>query len=209
MQREPRMRCIPLALCLIAAASSARADDHTKVAVDARTLDAPCRTVSSVPDDARSIVPTLEAYVSAADCMAVIRTRALKLTVTQASVDALDTAIRPSIDLLDTVIEQGDVAHQIVAQHAKADIYQGLAVRLLNTVPPTSPKATGKTLADHQHQVDVAVDLVRPWKTRALQAHRAVARLADKAPKLVATNPVLAYAVSDSKLETATGVASR
>ncbi|MGE5182525.1 MAG: hypothetical protein ACM31C_10705 [Acidobacteriota bacterium] len=194
-------------LCLLAAPSFARAD--AKVAVDARTLDAPCRTVASVPDDARSIVPTLEAYVSAADCMAVIRTRALKLTVTQASVDALDAAIRPSIDLLDTVIEQGDVARQIVAQHAKADLYQGLAVRLLNTVPPVPPTMVGRALADHAHQVDVATDLVRPWRARALRAHRAVARLADKAPRLVATNPVLAYAVGDSKLETATGVASR
>ena len=194
---------------------SARRGNHRtrgskqEIAVDARTLDAPCRTVAGVPDDARTVTPTLEAYVSAADCMAVVRTRALKLTVSQASVDALDVAIRPSIDLLDTVIEQGDVAHQIVAQHAKADIYQGLAVRMMNTVPPLSPKATGQLLKDHAHQVDVATDLSREWRARAIQAHRAVARLADKAPKLVATNPVLAYAVSDSKLEASTGIASR
>jgi hypothetical protein len=118
--------------------------------------------------------------------------------------------VRPAIDLLDAVIEQGDFAHQIVALHAKADIYQGLAVRMLASVPSLPPTAYGNVVAAHDSKVRIAAALVRPWRTQALRTHREVTQLAARSPRqVIANNPVLAYVVRDSGMYSAPGIATR
>jgi hypothetical protein len=152
--------------------------------VEPRTLPAPCRTVAEVPADAATITIHLDASISAASCSAMVNLHALKLSATQASVDAIDAAIAPSIELLDSVISNGDVGAQVVAQHAIGDIYQGAA---------TAMRATGRGGAE----------LVGRWLLKAQAAFSESARLGDQIPDRVKTDPVLAFAVSDSKFQLA------
>jgi len=161
----------------------ASADPMTPT-VEPRTLPAPCRTVAEVPADAATITVHLDATISAASCQAMVNVHALKLSATQASVDAIDAAIAPSLEMLDAVVNRGDTAAQVVAQHAIGDIYQGAAVVM---------RSTGRE----------ANDLVGRWLLKAQAAFAESARLGAEIPDRVKTDPVLAFAVSDSKFELA------
>jgi hypothetical protein len=116
------MRTLALLVTLAAASSTARAQDNFMPAVDPGTLPPACRELNWVPKDARTMTPTLEAYTSLADCIVRERTRAIRLVPSQQTIDELTAAVRQSVDLLDTVIEQGDPAHRIIALHQKADL---------------------------------------------------------------------------------------
>ena len=177
--------------------------------IEPRTLDAPCRTLAEVPDDARTVTPTLGATISSANCMAMIRTRALVLKPGPAAVDALNVAVQPSLSLLDAVIRTGDVRAQILAEHAKADLYAGLRARLLSLVTPLSPTTTGAALAEHDNRLADLDTLAQPWREHASDAYRAVAQLGSSAPDVVSRDPVLAFAVSDSQFERSTLTARR
>lgn len=187
---------------------SAMANDM-KPGVELRTLDAPCRPLAMVPGNARTITPLVDANISVASCLATTRTRALVLTPSAASVDALNQAIQPALQLLDTIIRTGDVRAQIMAQHAKADLYNGLAVRLISTVPPVSPMATGRALLDHDQRITQMNIFAQPWREHAKEAFRQVAELGAQIPDEVSRDPVLAFAVSDSRFESSTATARR
>src|SRR5205085_7302800 len=116
--------------------------------------------------------PTIEAYTSIAGCIVRERTRAMELRPTRNSIDELDAAIRPAIDLLDTAIETGDIAHQIVALHAKANIYEGLTVMIRNASRKNPGFAKMKEV-DH---------LVQNWVDNSRDANRKVVALADRHP---------------------------
>ncbi len=161
--------------------AAANADNVTPT-VETRTLPAPCRTVAEVPSDAASVTLHLDATISAANCQAMNHLHALKLTATQASADAIDLALAPSLDLLDLVVKNGDVSAQIIAQHAIGDLYQGAMVAMRNT-GRAGDAFTGR------------------WQLKAQAAYSEAARLADQIPDRVAKDPVLAFAVSDSKFE--------
>ena len=178
---SPVMRSLIL-LCSMVAVASAEPLTPT---VEPRTLPAPCRTVAEVPRDAETLTVHLDATISAANCQAQINVHALKLSATQASVDAVDAAIAPSIELLDAVIQKGDISAQVIAQHAIGDIYQGAAVEL---------RAIGGKDGDA---------LVGRWLLKAQAAFSESARLGAQIPDRVATDPVLAFAVSDSKFQLA------
>ncbi len=168
-------------LCSMVATASAQPLTPT---VEARTLPAPCRTVAEIPRDAASLTVHLDATISAANCTAMNHLHALKLTPTRASADAIDQALAPSLDLLELVMKSGDVAAQIVAQHAIADLYQGATVAMRRT-GPEGDAFTGA------------------WQQKAQAAYSEATRLACQIPDRVATDPVLAFAVSDSKFELA------
>ena len=168
-------------LCSMVAVAGAQPLTPT---VEPRTLPAPCRTVAAVPSDAATITVHLDATISAASCQAMVNLLALKLSATQASADAIDAAIAPSIELLDAVVSNGDTAAQVVAHHAIGDIYQGAAIAM---------RSTGRG----------GDELVGRWLLKAQAAFAESARLGAEIPDRVKTDPVLAFAVSDSKFELA------
>lgn len=174
------MRSLILLCSMVAVASA----DPMTPTVEPRTLPAPCRTVAEVPADAATITVHLDATISAASCQAMVNLHALRLSATQASVDAIDTAIAPSLDLLNAVVERGDTSAKVIAHHAIADIYQGAAVAM---------RATGRDGAS----------LVGRWLLKAQASFAEAARLGDQIPDRVKTDPVLAFAVSDSKFQLA------
>jgi hypothetical protein len=189
--------------------STAVADRAMVPATNMATLPAPCRTVTWVPGDARTPTPALAAEISGADCMAMINLHALRLSPTKASVDAVDEAMRPSIAMLDAVIQTGSPDLQIIAQHAKADLFSGAAVRLLSTVPPVTPTTVGQALIEHDQQVADMVELVRPLRDQARMAFREVEQLAPSVAAQTALDPVLAFAISDSKFEEEAAIATK
>jgi hypothetical protein len=174
------MRSLILLLSLVGVASA----QPLTPTVEPRTLPAPCRTVAEIPKDAATITVHLDATISAANCEAMNHLHALKLSATQASADAIDAAIAPSLELLDLVVKNGDESAQIIAQHAIGDIYQGAAVAMRNT-GRDGDAFTGR------------------WQLKAQAAYSEVGRLAQKIPDRVAKSSVLAFAVSDSKFELA------
>jgi len=182
---------------------------HGRSVVEPRTLDAPCRSLAQVPTDARILQPTLEANISVANCMALVRERALVLKPGEPAAQALEQSIQPSLVLLDTVIKTGDVLAQILAQHAKADLYAGLRVRLLATVPRLAPNAVGPAIKAHDLKIAELDTVAQPWKDKALAGMHEVTRLAGEAPELVSRDPVLAFAVSDARLERSTVIGRR
>jgi len=184
---------------VIALSTVARADDRVRTAVDARTLPKACAPLAWIPNDARTVTPTIEAYTSIAGCIVRERTRAFDLRPNRSSVDELDVAIAPAIALLDSVIETADVTHQIIALHAKADIYQGLTTRIRNSMRNNPGFAERK-------DVD---RLTLAWNERARDANLRVAQIAAGNPDAVRGNPVVAYAVRDAQRSRTSGVASR
>jgi hypothetical protein len=144
------------------------------------------------------MTPTLEAYTSIAGCIVRERTRGLDVQPVRNSIDELELAVRPAIDLLDTTIETGDLAHQIVALHAKADIYDGLVVRMRNAAAHNPSVARGNV-----------EELTAEWRDSARDMNRKVVALADRSPELLEHNAVVAAAVRDSRPAHAPGVAAR
>ena len=174
------MRSLILLSSLVAVAGA----EPITPTVETRTLPAPCRTVAEIPRDAATLTVHLDATISAANCTAMNHLHALKLTPTQASADAIEQALAPSLDLLELVVKNGDVAAQIVAHHAIADLYQGATVAMRRT-GRDGDAFTGR------------------WQLKAQAAYSEAVRLACQIPDRVSTDPVLAFAVSDSKFELA------
>lgn len=174
------MRSLILSCSMVAIASA----EPITPTVESRTLPAPCRTVAEIPQDAATLTVHLDATISAANCTAMNHLHALKLTASQASADAIDQAIAPSLELLDLVVKNGDIPAQIVAQHAIGDLYQGATITLRKT-GRDADAFTGR------------------WQLEAQAAYSEAARLADQIPDRVAKDAVLAFAVSDSKFELA------
>jgi hypothetical protein len=175
-------------ISVLLASSPVVADTALRPVVDLGTLDARCRPLASAPSNARTPGLAFDAYISIANCEVLAHTHALALTTTPASRDALDHAVRPSLKLLDYVIKHGDLAHQIIAQHAKADTYQGIAVQLANTVPRPSTMTSDMAIDDYHQKVMYADKLTLTWRQRSEQARREVARLASHDVHLVATH---------------------
>jgi hypothetical protein len=192
---EVTMRTLVIFAFVTATAALAQADANHTIAVPSRSLPSACVRLAVVPGDARVMTPTLDAYTSVASCIVRERTRAMKLAPTRASIDQLVLAIEPAIDLLDTAIEVGDLPHQIVALHAKADLYEGLIVRMRTSAGATS-------IAD----VDA---IVFRWHDQAREANDRVSQLAARDPALARDNPVVASVVRDSESHRASGIATR
>ncbi len=209
MQREARMRLTVFTLCLLAASLTARADDNRNTAVEARTLPEACAQLDWIPADARTMTPALDAYTSIASCIVHERTRALPLTPDRESMHRLDEAVRQAFDLLDTVIETGDLEHQIIALHAKADIYQGMTVRMRNSIGFLSRRPSAKDQAEHYAKLRKVDDLTAAWVARSRDAYRRLDQLAARDPRLVERNPIVAAAVRESRIAVPPGVATR
>ena len=174
-----------------------------------RALDAQCRALVEVPLDARTIDPAIAADLSAASCLAEERTRALALAPCQASVDALNEAIEPSLGLYEAVAGTGDPRGVLLAEHAKADLYAGLAVRFMALAPPLPEPVTLGGLEEHQKVVAELDRLAQPWRDRAAAAFAEVERLGAQYPACAPHDPVVETAIADRRMEPPTGVARK
>lgn len=193
-------------LLLLVLAASASADVAVLPPLDVGTIPTQCRGSASEPASARDIGPRLAAYTSAASCMAIVRLHALRLSPTHKSVEAVDAALAPSVALLDAVIQNGDDKARIEAQYAKADLYSGAGVALLASIPEPR-RLSGPAVAERDAMVRDAVALVQPWREKARDSYREVARLGAGSELLA--DPVIAFEVRVSRQSQITGIATR
>ncbi|HTR52666.1 MAG TPA: hypothetical protein VMJ10_18250 [Kofleriaceae bacterium] len=196
-------------MCALVLASIPARGGPVRTMVDPRALDAHCRALVEVPLDARTIDPAIAADLSAASCLAEERTRALTLAPCQASVDALNEAIEPSLGLYDAVAGTGDPRGALLAEHAKADLYAGLAVRFMALAPPLPEPVTVGGLEEQQQAVAELDRLAQPWRDRAAAAFAEVERLGARYPACAPHDPVVETAIADRRGERTTGVARR
>jgi hypothetical protein len=84
-----------------------------------------------------SQLPAVGARISTANCLARERLSMTPVTVANLeTANALATAVAPSIALYDNVIALHDPYWSIIAEDARRDTYESLAVRLRNAVQP-------------------------------------------------------------------------
>jgi hypothetical protein len=168
-------------------------------AIDLTNVPQKCHPLSIFPSSATSVGPELSARVSVANCMATEMLRAIPLADDHASLQALNAAALPSLQMYDDVIARGDAAMQIIAQHAKADLLLGLQTRMRNTIP--SLGADGTVLASAPQRREALEPLLEPWRSTARAAFDEIALLSDANPQLEERNPVVAYVVSRIELD--------
>ena len=178
---EVLMRAILLSMVVASAAAHAGSTVNTPL-VDMRTVDPPCRTLAAIPASALISGPMYDAAISTANCVAMTRAARLELAPTQASVNALDAALASTMAILDTVIAKSDPAHQLIAQHSKLDILQSNTARMFSALPPTSPLLTSTEVADRAVVLRATESLTEPWRRRALECRRQIARLVYRHP---------------------------
>lgn len=192
------MRTIPALAILAALATSAAAGPLQ--AFDESVVPASCRVLE------RAMAPTpqmqLSKRISVATCMASVRLGDLRTTQDpQATIDALTAAAMPSMAMLDEVIANGDPAAQVLAQHAKGDLYVGLAVRLRNTVPSVTDFSKPSLMAQHHKQLALVDPTAETWVRAGDRAFTEVTRLATSSG--LRGDPVIAEAIALSRSELA------
>lgn len=192
-----------LAVVLFALCASAGvyADPWDVPAVNASALPAPCRGPALAAGDAPTPAAREAADIAAANCAAQAKLAALTIAPTAASEAAIADAVRPSLALLEAVVDDGDPVAGAVAKHAEADLYQGIAVRLLASVPAAPPGASEEALRAHAQLVERAVRLARPWQRRAEIAYRETQALVDGLTPAQRRDPVVGAAVGDARVE--------
>jgi hypothetical protein len=199
-QDEVVMRPLLISL-LIASASVARAGStiHTPL-VDGLTIDPVCRQLAMIPKTARVSGPQYDAAISTANCMIRHHTQGLILTPSAQSVRDLDNAVAPALQILERVIATADPAHAVLARYAELDLYEGNTARLL-----AAPRPPAQHIDKHVAAADV---LTQPWRERALETRRSIAAAVRAHPDMSRRDPVLAYAIANSRVGAA-AVASR
>ena len=166
-----------------------------------------CRSAAMVPVGAPAYVRDA-AMTSVANCLAIVQLRR-PTQPSEAGARSLAASVAPSMRMLDDVIQHGDLASKIIAEHAKADLLAGIAIKLTGSVAPVG--TTPGDRARFQTRADYAYAVGRPWRKQAADAFREVTRLASiaGARALASQNPVVAYAVNHSRAATGTTVISR
>lgn len=177
------------------------------VPIDLSTIAEACKPLAK---QAMSPTPAaaVPARISLASCMVDHAIAPLALCDCADSVVAVDQAIAPAIAILDDVIEAGDPASQVIAEHAEGTLYTGLVTRLLATLPKLTGDAgeTEVALRDLRKQtLDVQL---APWREAAMTAFQHVVDAAKAHPE-VARNAQVATAIRDSQQRLAAEVANR
>jgi hypothetical protein len=157
---------------------------------------------ASVP----SLVQALSARISLASCLADAKLATLELLDCSESVLAVDAAVAPSLELLDQVIAAGDASMQVLAQHAKAELFTNMAIRMQSTVPAAAG-STAEAYALRDSRIAIVETLIDPWRDQARDAHQAVVDLA-KAHHELQRNPVVQTVVRESKARLAEAAAA-
>jgi len=165
----------------------------------------PCHPIAKQAG-AASLHQALSARISLAGCVADHKLAPLVLCDCASSVLDVDVATRQSVELLDDVIAAGDPTIKIMAEHARAELYSSMAVRMMSTIP--APAATTDSLALRDSRKAILEIQLRPWREQANASDRRVVELATASPQL-AKNPVVKTAVASSKRRLAAKLAER
>lgn len=144
-------------------------------------------------------LPAISARIATGNCIARESLRLVPVTSADLeTANSLATAVAPAIALFDNVIAQGDPYYSMLAEDAKRDTYEGMAVRLRRTVQPGDEVA--------RIQADM---LVANWLDNIALATVTVADLASKHPDAAERDPVISAIAQRAATEEATQIATR
>jgi hypothetical protein len=164
--------------------------------VDPSTVPEACQPLAK-----QALVPgpaALSARISLAVCMADRAVAPLALCDCGESILAVDTATEPALALLDEVIDVGDPASQMIAEHAEGELHAEFAVRLLATLPALQPGASADEIALREMRRQTLDAQLEPWRDAASRSFQHVVELARSHPEL-ADRPAIRTAVRDSQ----------
>jgi hypothetical protein len=149
-----------------------------------------CRKLGHTPTPTQELV--LQQRISIATCMAGVALDNIQRTIVKpsAGIEPLGNAAAPSIRLLDEVIAYCDPGTGIVAQHAKGDIYVGLAVRLRNTVPRDTDASTPTDLVQHRAARASIEPAAQAWLAAGARAFGDAVTMSEHHPELRPTRVV-------------------
>ena len=201
---------LPLLLCCAVAPALAAPPGGALAPIKISDLPQACRagaTRARAGNGAANRAQTLNARLSLAGCVADQRLLPLVLLDAPESVGLLEVAAAPAFALVDGVLAAGDPATQVMAYRVRAQLYDKLTVRLLDTVPaPTDTSPEAAVLRAYRRSIVLA--RITGWQERIRASHQAVVELAHAHPELSA-NPMIRAAISDSANQQGTPVASR
>jgi hypothetical protein len=164
--------------------------------IDPSTVPEPCQPLAK--QALAGTLVALSARISLATCLADRAVAPLTLCDCGESILAVDTATEPALALLDEVIDADDPATQAIAEHAEGELYAGLVVRLLGTLPALRPEAPSAEVALREMRRQTLDAQLEPWRESASRAFQRVVDLAQAHPELTDDRAV-ASAVRDSQ----------
>lgn len=144
-------------------------------------LSTRCARLAQIPRSSEIALPVFAAHVSVANCTAEEAMNRLSLAPDDASIDRLNTAVAPSIAMLDEVISAGSPYWKMVAEDAKRDIYVGMVVRMRSSIPDAD-------LAKH----DALEPKLARWIDEGEKSRSAVTALAGQHPEVSGRDVVVA-----------------
>jgi hypothetical protein len=152
--------------------------------------------------------PTLAqtSRLSLATCIANERVQTVAVCDCQQSVQDLNEAIAPAVQILDELASVGEPTYRVLALKAEADRYQILAQKLLATLPQLGPNASADERDLHEMRQTMLRPMIEPWLTRAQNAYVEVDRIAKAHPELD-KNAEVRTAIADSRHRMTTAVA--
>jgi hypothetical protein len=146
---------------------------------------------------APALAVALAARISLASCLADVALAPLHLLDCEVSKLDVEAAAAPSFALLDeTIAATPDLATQIIAEHAKAELYGNMLARMEATIPPSDGTDASNALRNIRKGLLEAV--LAPWREAKSISHDRVLALVKKDPKLE-KNPVVASAARTAR----------
>lgn len=185
-----RIHLLPAALLALSGIANATPPPQ---AASSLPPNAPARCVALLHQ-----TPIEGGLISAGNCLAEARMNETSLKADSASANALASATAPSIALFDRVIAESNPYWSIIAEDAKRDTYQSMAVRLRRTVPLDD--------AITSQRVD---SLVASWNDNAAASTARIVQLAATHPDVGSRDPVIAGISNRAQTEQAKQVATR
>ena len=155
-----------------------------------------CKTIAKQAGSVTLSV-ALSARLSLASCIATQKLAPLKLLDCEDSILAVDDATKMSFELIDGVIAGAtDDTTKIVAEQAKAELYNSMVTRMMTTVPP--PGTTESEIAMHAARKGILEGLLVKWKDAAAVSYEHILAIVKAKPALD-KNQVVAGAVRTAK----------
>jgi hypothetical protein len=155
-----------------------------------------CTTIAKQAG-AVSVQAALSARISLANCIADAKIAKLTLLDCEDSVLSLDEATKMSLELLDGVIAGAtDDSTKIVAEQAKAELSNQMAVRMMKTLPAAD--GSEASIAMHTVRKGILEGLLVKWKDAAATSYENILAIVKAKPALE-RNPVVAAAMRTAK----------
>jgi hypothetical protein len=161
-------------------------------------LSARCAPLAQLPLSATIPEPAISAHVSLANCIAEESMNRVVVSPTDGAIGQLNSAVAPSLAMLDEVSRLGDPYWKAIAEDAKRDVYSSMVVRVRASIP--TPGLAAESAVEPK---------LVGWIDNANRAEAEVAMLAERNPDVAMRDPVIASIVDRTRADVPAAVAQR